>query len=229
MSKKGVEEHDQEWDILVKGCKAEQANSFRQEAALSKQEARITKAKADDLIRTLKFKNAGDFNSGFFEFGNVNEYNGDTLLSNLRRFSRLNTGKPVTIELNSPGGNIIEGFRIYDELCRIKAEGNHFLTIRVRGMAASMAVPILQAADHREVGASAWVMVHRAAFGAAGKAYDIEDEVEFVKKLEGKIVNILCSRSTKSPKFYFDLFEKRKDIWFDAEEAVEVGLCDAVA
>ena len=51
-------------------------------------------------------------------------------------------------------------------------------------MAASMAGILLQAGDTRWVGHQAWVMIHRAAFGAWGKTHEIEDEVEFVKELK---------------------------------------------
>lgn len=200
------------------------------ETALTKEETRVERAKRKDMEFTYKIKELADFREGYFEF--TTEVSGpsvDMLLSQLRRFTRAYPKKPITIEMDSPGGSIIDGFRLYDELRRIAKDGGHHLTIRVRGMAASMAVPLLQAADSREVGPSAWVMIHRAAFGAIGKAYEVEDQVEFVKRIEGKIVDILCSRSDKPRKFFEDLLKKRKDIWYSAEEAVEIGLADKVA
>jgi len=176
-----------------------------------------------------RLRDAGDFNNGYFLFHEaVSACSVSSLLSSLRKFSRLNPGEPITIEIKSPGGSIIDGFHLYDELLSLKASGNHELTLVARGNIASMAVPIFQAADHRKVGASCFVMIHRAAFGAMGKAYEIEDQVEFVQRIEGRIVDILVHRGKKDREYYADLFKQRKDVWFSAEEAVELGLADEV-
>lgn len=178
----------------------------------------------------VEVREAGDFTNGYFVFNDaVGSSSVDYLLTSLRRFSRLHPGRDITIELFSPGGSIIDGFRLYDELVRLKSAGGHFLTIRVRGHAASMAVPILQAADVREVGPSAWLMIHRAAFGKIGKAYEVEDQVEFVQRIENRIAEIIAARSHHDLEFFADLFSKRKDIWYSAEEALDHGLVDRVA
>ena len=175
-------------------------------------------------------KNHGDFRSGYFEFtSSVSSSSVDYLLQSLRRFSRLYPGKDIEIEIQSPGGSIIDGFRLIDELRRIKKRGGHYVTMVARGNIASMAVPIFQAADHRIVGPSCFVMIHRAAFGAMGKAYEIEDQVEFVQRIESRIVDILVERGHRDREYYPDLFKQRKDVWFSAEEAVELGLADEIA
>lgn len=194
------------------------------EAALTIRLLEVERAK-DKTI----FEKANDFVNGYFAFNHeVSEQSVQGFLMALRNFSRQKPKHPITIELNSGGGSIVAGFQFYDELLRLRQEG-HIITIRVRGMAASMAGVILQAADKREIGSNAFIMLHRAAFGAIGKAYEIEDELEFVKKLEQRIVDIFATRSGKRPKVYEDFFARRKDLWFNSDEAVKQGLVDAVA
>ena len=94
-------------------------------------------------------------------------------------------------------------------------------------MAASMAGILLQAGDTRWVGHQAWVMIHRAAFGAFGKTYEVEDEVEFVKRIEERILEIFTTRS-KLTKQKIKRNWDRKDWWISADEALEAHLVDEV-
>lgn len=184
------------------------------------------------LERKSNVERADDFNHGYFRW--VDQVSGNSVdiwLTMLRCYCRVHENdrkKPrIVIELNSPGGSIIDGFQLFDEVTRFRKQGYH-ITIRVRGMAASMASVLLQAADVREIGPNANLMIHRAAFGAIGKAYEIEDEVEFVKKLEASIVTIFSGRSGKKRKVFEDLLAKRKDLWFTSEETLKFGLADAI-
>ena len=95
------------------------------------------------------------------------------------------------------------------------------------GMAASMAGILLQAGDERWMGHQSWVMIHRAAFGAWGKTFEIEDEVKFVKRIEERILDIFIKRS-KLTKQKIKRNWERKDWWISAEECVEMGLVDVV-
>ena len=94
-------------------------------------------------------------------------------------------------------------------------------------MAASMAGILLQAGDTRWIGQQAWLMIHRAAFGAYGKTFEIEDEVKFVKRIEERILDIFTSRS-KLTRNRIKRNWERKDWWISAEEALELGLIDDV-
>ncbi len=172
---------------------------------------------------------ASDWNTGYFVFdSSIGSMSTESLLHELRRYSRIYGGQPITIELISPGGSIIDGFRAYDELRRLSNDG-HKITIRVRGHAASMAAILVQAADVRQIGPNAFMMLHRAGFGVSGKAFEVEDMAEFVKtKLEARIITILSERSGRDEEYFADLFKARKDIWLTASEAVELGLADEV-
>jgi len=195
------------------------------DAKAANEEARLyDHMKAQDWVSTQ------DTDHGYFEFSDqISEGSVDNFTEVLRRFSRLRPGDDITIMLCSPGGDIIQGFRLFDDIVALRQAGHH-VTIKCRGQVASMALIVLQAADYREVGSTCHLMLHRAAFGAMGKAFEIEDQVEFVKgKLEKKICDILGEASGKGADHFLELLGKRKDLWYDADSAVEEGLADEVA
>jgi ATP-dependent protease ClpP protease subunit len=70
-------------------------------------------------------------------------------------------------------------------------------------------------------------MIHRAAFGAWGKTYEIEDEVKFVKRMEERILDIFTSRS-KLTRNKIKRNWERKDWWISSDEAQELGLVDEI-
>jgi ATP-dependent protease ClpP protease subunit len=115
---------------------------------------------------------------------------------------------------------------LFDFLQGLRAEG-HKLTTGTLGMAASMAGILLQAGDVRWVGGQAWVMIHRAAFGAFGKTYEVEDEVDFVKRIEERILDIFTNRS-KLTKQKIKKNWDRKDWWISPDEALELSLVDEI-
>ena len=92
-----------------------------------------------------------------------------------------------------------DGFELFDFIQELRAKG-HKVTTGSLGMAASMAGILLMAGDVRWIGHQSWMMIHRAAFGAYGKTYEIEDEVKFVRRIEERILDIFTHRSklTKS-------------------------------
>jgi len=94
-------------------------------------------------------------------------------------------------------------------------------------MAASMAGILLQAGDRRWIGHQAWLMIHRAAFGAVGKTFEIEDEVAWIKRIEARILDIFAKRSTLS-KVKIKRNWDRKDWWISSDEALELGLVDEI-
>ena len=98
-----------------------------------------------------------------------------------------------TILVTITNFGLINIFQKFDFIQELRAKG-HKITTGSLGMAASMAGILLQAGDVRWIGHQSWVMIHRAAFGAIGKTYEVEDEVKLVKRIEERILNIVNSK-----------------------------------
>jgi ATP-dependent Clp protease protease subunit len=74
-----------------------------------------------------------------------------------------------------------------------------------------------------------WLLIHRAAFGAVGQTFEVEDRVELIKRIEKRIISIFVNRAggritAAKIKRNWD----RKDFWIDADQALEFGLIDEV-
>ena len=109
-------------------------------------------------------------------------------MSKLTQWHRENPKCDIEIIFSSPGGSIIDGFELFDFIQELRRD--HKVTTGSLGMAASMAGILLQAGTHRWIGHQSWMMIHRAAFGAYGKTFEIEDEVKFVQRIEERILDV---------------------------------------
>lgn len=139
-----------------------------------------------------------------------------------------NGDKPITVILNSPGGDVYHGMAIYGA---IKACKNH-VTIIVYGMAMSMAALILQAADERVIDPMARVMIHYGAMELSSSHTKIFGKwAEEVKKLDKIYFNLLLEKiKLKNPNFKDKQLEDMLnfDTIFNAEETTNIGLADKI-
>ena len=201
-----------------------------------KVDAETRKAEAEALMAEMEARaeyrkrmreKAGDEENYLYRFaGEVSKNSVSNCMKKLTQWSRLNPKCDMEIIFSSPGGSIIDGFELFDFIQDLRSRGHH-MTTGTLGMAASMAGILLQSGDTRWVGGQAWVMIHRAAFGAFGKTYEVEDEVEFVKRIEERILDIFTARS-KLTKQKIKKNWDRKDWWISPDEAVELNLVDEV-
>ena len=213
-----------------------EAETRKTEAEARKTEAEASKAEYDahkaqiDYEKTIKNRAkelALDEENHLYRFsGSVNESSVRKCMGKLTEWSRLEPECKMEIVFSSPGGSIIDGFELFDFMQELR-NGGHFITTGSLGMAASMAGILLQAGDHRWIGHQSWLMIHRAAFGAIGKTYEIEDEVKLVKRIEDRILDIFTKRSNLT-KLKIKRNWDRKDWWIDADESIIMGLVDEV-
>lgn len=155
--------------------------------------------------------------------------NADKWLDALQHWERRDPGLPITIDINSPGGSVTDGFAIYDQIERMRRKGAH-VTTRGVGMVASMAAVLLQAGDVRVMDARAKMLIHEGSQNYGGQSLTVgeqEDLRAFREMLLGDILDILAARSTLSRRALANKW-KRKDWWLSANEALKLGLCDVV-
>lgn len=159
-------------------------------------------------------------------WGGVTSSTSKSCIDTLSHWSRQFPGQEVTLVFNSPGGSVIDGLALFDFLQELQAGGTPLTTVTL-GMAASMGGILLQAGGKRVMGRHAWLLIHEISSMTGGKASDIEDEIAFIKRLQGQSLDILASRSTLTAKQIAARW-KRKDWWLSADEAVALGFADEV-
>lgn len=166
--------------------------------------------------------------TGRFDFiGIVMEGGVHDFIHRLENWSKRNPDAPIEILLNSPGGSVLDGLALVDYLQILQGRG-HRITIIGTGMVASMAGILLQVADDRVLTKHAYFGMHEvSSYVGHSNTSQAEDSLKFTKELQGRLVDILCSKS-KMTKATLTRKWKRKDVWANAEDALSMGFIDRI-
>src|SRR5438874_2508940 len=137
--------------------------------------------------------------------------------------------RPITLYINSAGGNVTDGLAIHDAVRHIISRGIEVIII-VQGMAYSMGSVVLQAASEgrRLAFPHSWIMIHEPAKWAGWQSTSAAAQhLERLKQIQDQIYKILSSRSGK-PLRQIIRDTKRTDFYLDAQSALDYGLIDSV-
>jgi ATP-dependent Clp protease, protease subunit len=129
---------------------------------------------------------------------------------------------PVTVRVNSPGGDAFEGVAIYNALRRYGAG----ITVEVDGIAASAASIIAMAGTEIRMAKGSMMMVHEAWGFTMGPAADHEATATMQRKLSNELGGIYAARTGQSEEKVLQLMAD--ETWMGADEAKALGFCDAV-
>jgi ATP-dependent Clp protease protease subunit len=161
----------------------------------------------------------------------VGDIDKDTARASIQRLRELaaDSSRPITLYLNTPGGNVTDGLAIHDVVRRMVSQGLE-ITIVVQGMAYSMGSIVLQAASpgRRLAYAHSWMMIHEPAKWAGWQSTTAAAQhLDRLKQMQNQIYRILADRSGK-PLKQIIRDTKRNDFYLDANRAREYGLVDEV-
>lgn len=129
---------------------------------------------------------------------------------------------PIEIILNSPGGNVVDGYAIYDLISSLK---NH-VTIRVLGEASSMGSIILQAGDRRVIAPNAVLMLHEGHTAVRMAPGDLRRYMAAYEKDLERMYAIFSENTGQSVEHFKD--RMKYDWYLSATEALSEGLVDAI-
>lgn len=177
---------------------------------------------------------AGDYYQRIYRFHEaVTPSTAAKCRTQLEEWSRLDPKCDIEIEFLSPGGDVTTGLALFDAIQELRRKGHKIVTSTV-GMAASMAGILLQAGDERIMSAESWLLIHQASFGSAGATYEVEDKVEWIKRIQDRILDIFATRAKDSgakgalSKAQIKRRWHRKDWWVSSDEALKYGFIDSV-
>jgi ATP-dependent Clp protease protease subunit len=181
-----------------------------------------------DAVRAQLRKEIGDRLRDVYLIGDIEKDTARACIERLRELANDN-GKPITLFINSAGGNVTDGLAIHDVIRHIITRGID-VRIIVQGMAYSMGSIVLQAATdgQRLAFPHSWIMIHEPAKWAGWQSTSAAAQhLERLKQMQDQIYRILSSRSGK-PLRQIIRDTKRTDFYLDAQSALEYGLIDAV-
>jgi ATP-dependent Clp protease protease subunit len=134
--------------------------------------------------------------------------------------------KPITIIINSPGGDVFSGFAIFDTMRLIKAP---VITLVV-GFAASMGSIIMLGAKKgkRYATKNSKILIHQPLIGGVfqGRATEIEIQAKEIQETKERIINLYVEETGQSKEKIAKDIEM--DYWMTAESAIEYGLIDKI-
>lgn len=135
--------------------------------------------------------------------------------------SELNAGSgPVTVWLNSPGGDVVAAARIYNMLLDYPGT----VTVNIDGIAASAASVIAMAASHVAMSPVSILMIHNPATLAMGDKTELSRALDMLESVKDSIINAYQLKTGLSRAKLSKLMDA--ETWMDATAAIELGFAD---
>ena len=138
-------------------------------------------------------------------------------------FLKSEKDKPVSVYINSPGGDVFQGLAIHEALSRHKGE----VTVYVDGLAASIASIIALAGDKIVMAKPAFFMIHNPFSFAVGDDREMEKESKVLKKVKQSLVNVYKDNSSLSENEIVDMMDN--ETWLSSDEALKYGFVDEIS
>ncbi len=128
---------------------------------------------------------------------------------------------PVTIEINSGGGDLFAGNEIYYILSQRKD-----VTVDIVGLAASAATIVACGGSHIRAIPGMQYMIHNVSCGAYGDYHEMDHTSGVLKNANVSVSNIYQLRTGLPEKELLKLMNE--ETWMDAKRAKELGFIDEI-
>lgn len=182
-----------------------------------------------DAVKGILRKETSDRLRDVYLIGDIEKDTARAAIERLREMANDGT-RPITLYINSAGGNVTDGLAIHDSIRQIVNRGIE-VTVVVQGMAYSMGSVVLQAASdgRRLAQPHSWIMIHEPAKWAGWQSTSAAAQhLDRLKQMQAQIYQILATRSGR-PLRQIIRDTKRTDFYLSAKKALEYGLIDGIA
>ncbi len=156
----------------------------------------------------------------------INQKIAEKTIKSLFLMEGLDNTKPITMIINSPGGDVFSGFAIFDIMRAIKSP---VITL-VAGFAASMGSIIMLGSKKgkRYATKNSKILIHQPLIGGffEGRATEIEIQAKEIQETKDRIINLYVEETGKLREDIAKDVEM--DYWMTAEQAKEYGLIDKI-
>ena len=181
-----------------------------------------------DAVKGILRKETSDRLRDVYLIGDIEKDPTRNVIERLRELAN-DSPRPITLYINSAGGNVTDGLALHDSVRQIVRRGIE-VTIVVQGMAYSMGSVVLQAASEgrRLAQPHSWIMIHEPAKWAGWQSTSAAAQhLDRLKQMQAQIYQILAHRSGRPlQKIIRDT--KRTDLYLDAKKAMAYGMIDGI-
>lgn len=129
---------------------------------------------------------------------------------------------PITVWINSPGGDCVAASQIYAMLMDYPGE----VTVKVDGLAASAASVIAMAGTKVLMAPTAMLMIHNPMTAAFGDSAEMQKAIEMLTEVKESIINAYEIKTGLSRSKLARLMDE--ETWMNAKRAIELGFCDGL-
>lgn len=126
----------------------------------------------------------------------------------------------IQVLLSTYGGCVYDGLSLYDVIKNSKTE----VDITCFGKIMSIGIIILLSSKTRKAYRNTTFMIHELSSGVIGKVADMEESIDEAKRLNKVLFDIIKKETKISKSLLDDIYNKKKDLFLTAEEALELGL-----
>ena len=146
------------------------------------------------------------------------------VIRNLLFLEREDADAPVTLFINSPGGEVQSGLALYDVMQAVSCP----IRTVCLGMAASMAALLFISGNEREMLPHSRVMIHDPLIGGGigGSALSVKARADDLMRIRDITAEVISRHTGMTLEEVFAL--TASDTYFEAEAAVDAGLADRI-
>ena len=130
---------------------------------------------------------------------------------------------PITVWINSPGGDCVAAAQIYNMLM----DYPHDITVKVDGIAASAASVIAMAGTRVIMTPVSLMMIHNPLTVAMGDSDEMRRAIQLLDEVKESILNAYEIKTGLSRARLSHLMDG--ETWMNAKKALELGFCDEIA
>ena len=129
---------------------------------------------------------------------------------------------PITIWINSPGGDVFAAAQIYNMLMDYPYD----VTVKIDALAASAASVIAMAGTKVLMSPVAMIRVHNPATSAIGDSDEMQKAIDMLAEVKESIMNAYEIKTGMSRHKISQLMDA--ETWMNAKEAVKLGFADEI-
>lgn len=129
----------------------------------------------------------------------------------------------IRVHINSPGGDVIEGFAIYNMLKNHKAR----VKVSVEGLAASCGALIAMAGDEIQMAPASFIMIHNPWAMISGDADGLRKEADLLDQISDAFAQVHHERTGQKKQTILNMM--KAETWLSPDQALEFGFADIVA
>ncbi|HML46169.1 MAG TPA: Clp protease ClpP [Clostridia bacterium] len=129
---------------------------------------------------------------------------------------------PITLRINSPGGDVFAASEMYDMLLEYPGA----VTVHIPSLAASAASFLAMAGAKVLVGATGTIMIHNPATIAWGEEKELKAGVNLLREVKENIINAYERKTKLSRNKLAAMMDA--ETWMGANKAIELGFADGI-